>query len=61
MIREKGLYWIKILENSDWMITEWDGEKFIENRGHKVYPFSYEYEEKYIFEICENRIERHMD
>ena len=58
--RELGLYWIKPSEKGDWMLAEWDGEKFRDNCGKMKIISIRGYKEEEIFEIG-GRIEQCMD
>jgi elongation factor P hydroxylase len=50
---EKGFYWIKIFENSEWCIAEFNGEYFSKKQRRDIYDSTNRYEPDEIFEISE--------
>lgn len=62
-MRKDGKYWIKIYQNSDWQIADYCSKemcgetiKVFKTSNGYIIPNCCCYEEKDIFEICENEI-----
>ena len=66
-MRKDGYFWIKVYQNSDWQIANYCTEdikgeikKVFKIHNGYISPANSYYEEKNIFEICENEIEMNI-